>query len=406
MILGIAEIIIGGMIFDWLARRTKAPGLLGLLLLGILFGPFALNLIEPGIYKVAAEMRMVALVVILFRAGFEMNRKSLQQVGTRAFLIAFIPCLCEIAVITLVAPLLLPLSTHEAAMLGAVLAAVSPAVIVPYMVKFSREKLGTDKGIPTLVLAGAACDDAVAIVLCSALTAAYAGTSVNTWTKLGSIPVSIITGVAAGVGVGYLLYQFFKLTNPRATKRLLTILALAIMLISAQQYIENWIPYSALMTILTSGVIIYEMNAKVAREISDKLAKLWIFAQLLLFVLVGAQVDVKIAWGAGLTGCTVIFIGLTARSVAVFLCLVGSQFNKKERLFVALSYLPKATVQAAIGAVPLTAMAAAKMDTEPGELILAVAVLSIITTAPLGAFLINAGGKRLLNKGLPTQKSE
>ena len=398
MILGIAEIIIGGMIFDWLARRTKAPGLLGLLLLGILFGPFALNLIEPGIYKVASDLRMVALVVILFRAGFEMNRKSLQKVGSQAIMIAFIPCLCEIGTVTLVAPLLLPLSTLEAAMLGSVLAAVSPAVVVPYMIKFSREGLGTNKGIPTLVLAGAACDDAVAIVLCSALTAVYTGTTVNTWVKIGSIPISIFTGIVTGLAVGYLLYRFFKLANPRATKRLLTILALAIILISAQQHIENWIPYSALMTILTIGIIIYEVDARAAREISDKLGKLWIFAQLLLFVLVGAQVDLNVAWGAGLAGCAVIFIGLSGRTAAVFLCLAGSQFNKKERLFVALSYLPKATVQAAIGAAPLAAMAVAKMDTGPGELILAIAVLSIITTAPLGAFLINAGGKRLLTK--------
>ncbi len=396
MILGIAEIIIGGMIFEWMARRTRLPGLLGLLLLGIIFGQFALDLIDPGIYAVASELRMVALVVILFRAGFEMNRKSLQQVGGRAFLLAFIPCLSEILLITLAAPLLLPLSTHEAAMLGAILAAVSPAVVVPYMIKFSREGLGTAKGIPTLILAGAACDDAVAIVLCSALTAAYTGSAVNTWTKVGSIPLSIITGVAAGVGVGYLLYQFFKRTNPRATKRLLTLLALAIMLISAQQHIENWLPYSALMTVLTIGIIIYEMDAGVAGEIADKLGKLWIFAQLLLFVLVGAQVDIKLAWTAGAAGCAVIFIGLLARSAAVFACLAGSHLNRKERLFVAISYLPKATVQAAIGAVPLSAMLLAKMDTGPGELILAIAVLSIITTAPLGAFLINASGRRLL----------
>jgi len=397
MILGIAEIIIGGMLFEWLARRTRAPGLLGLLLLGIIFGQFALNLIDPEIYTVASELRMVALVVILYRAGFEMNRRALQQVGTRAVLIAFIPCLCEIALITLAAPLLLPLSTHEAAMLGAILAAVSPAVVVPYMIQFSREGIGTAKGIPTLVLAGAACDDAVAIVLCSALTAAYTGSTVSTWARVGSIPLSIITGVATGLGVGYLLYQFFKRTNPRATKRLLTLLALAIMLISAQQHIENWLPYSALMTVLTIGIIIYEMDVRVANEISDKLSKLWIFAQLLLFVLVGAQVDIRLVWTAGVSGCAVIFIGLLARSAGVFLCLTGSHFNRKERLFIAISYLPKATVQAAIGAVPLTAMLAAGMDTAPGELILAVAVLSIITTAPLGAFLINQSGRRLLH---------
>lgn len=401
MILGIAEIVLGGMAFDWLARKLKAPGLLGLLLLGLLVGPFALNLLDPGIYTVAADLRLVALVVILFRAGFEMNRQALAKVGARAVLMAFVPCLCETAAVMFLAPFFLPLSTHEAAMLGAVLAAVSPAVIVPYMLQFSRERRGTEKGIPTLVLAGASCDDAVAIVLCTTLAAAYTGQAVNVAAVATAIPVSVTTGIVSGLVMGYALHRFFKWTDPRATKRLLILLAVAILLTKAQALVETVVPYSALMAIMAIGVMIYELEIRAANEMSEKLGKLWIFAQLLLFVLVGAQVNVKLAWSVGLAGGAVILIGLLGRSLGVCFCLLRSGLNRKERLFVALAYVPKATVQAAVGAVPLTAMAAAGLNTAPGEMILAVAVLSILLTAPAGAFLIGWGGKRLLTCETP-----
>ena len=399
MILGIAEILLAGMAFDWLARRLRAPGLLGLLLLGLLAGPFALNLLDPGIYTVASDFRLVALVVILFRAGFEMNRQQLARVGARAVLMSCVPCLCETAVVTCVAPLLLPLTTHEAAILGAVLAAVSPAVIVPYMIQFNREARGTDKGIPTLVLAGASCDDAVAIVLCTTLTAAYVGHSADLAARLATIPVSVVTGVLSGLALGYALHRFFKATDPRATKRLLILLALAILLTKAQPWVERFVPYSALMAVMAIGIMIYELEVRAAAEISEKLGKVWIFAQLLLFVLVGAQVDARLAWSVGLAGLGVIFAGLAGRSLGVFLCLVRSNLTARERLFVALAYIPKATVQAAIGAAPLAAMGAAGMGTAPGSVILAVAVLSILVTAPLGAGLISFGGRRLLNVG-------
>ncbi len=397
MILGIAVIVLCGMAFDWLARRVNAPGLIGLLLLGLLAGPFAFDLLPEGLYAVASDLRMLALVVILFRAGFEMNRKALAQVGPRAVLLSFVPCLCEALVVTCVAPMLLPLNTHEAAILGAVLAAVSPAVVVPYMVQFSREGRGTDKGIPTLVLAGASCDDAVAIVLCTSLTAAYVGGSVNIAMQLGRIPIAVITGIASGLAVGYALYRFFKQANPRATKRLLILLAGAVLLLNSQSVIDHWVPYSALITVLTVGVVIYELDVRAAGELSDKLAKVWVFAQLLLFVLVGAQVDVRLAWSAGGAGVAVVVAGLAGRSIGVFLCLLRSELTHRERLFVVFAYVPKATVQAAIGATPLAAMVAAGMDGTPGQLILAVAVLSILLTAPLGAFLIGLGGKRLLS---------
>lgn len=309
MILGIAEIILGGMAFEWLARKLKAPGLLGLLLLGLLAGPFAFNLIDPGIYAVATDLRLVALVVILFRAGFEMNRQQLARVGVRAALMAFIPCLCETAVVTCVASWLLPLTLPESAILGAVLAAVSPAVIVPYMIRFKQEGRGTDKGIPTLVLAGASCDDAVAIVLCGAFTVAYIGQPTGIATQIASIPVSVVTGVGIGLVLGYVVHRFFKTINPRATKRLLLLLALAILLTQVQPAIEAFVPYSALMSIMAIGIMIYELEEQAAWEMSVKLAKLWIFAQLLLFVLVGAQVDItlvrSVGWGSGGYFCRV-----------------------------------------------------------------------------------------------------
>ncbi len=396
MLLGIAEILLAGMAFDWLARRLKAPGLLGLLLLGLLAGPFALNLLDPGIYAVASDLRLVALVVILFRAGFEMNRKQLARVGARAVLLSFIPCLCETAAVALFAPLVLPLTLLEAAILGAVLAAVSPAVIVPYMIQFSREQRGTDKGIPTLVLAGSSCDDAVAIVLGAALTAAYVGDASRVLPHLASIPVSVTTGVLAGLALGFILHRFFQAVNPRATKRLLTLLALAVLLTKVQGAVEAYVPFSALMAVLAIGVMIYELEVRAATELSEKLGKLWIFAQLLLFVLVGAQVNLRVAGSVGLAGAATIGVGLVGRSVGVGLCLLRSELTRGERLFVALAYLPKATVQAAVGAAPLAAMSAAHLDTAPGETILAVAVLSILLTAPLGAALISLGGRRLL----------
>jgi NhaP-type Na+/H+ or K+/H+ antiporter len=396
MILGIAEVILAGMVFEWVANKLKAPGLLGLLLLGLVAGPFALNLIDPGLYAVGADLRIVALVVILFRAGFEMNRQQLAAVGVRAVLMSFVPCLCETAAVAFFAPLVLPLTFHEAALLGAVLAAVSPAVIVPYMIQFNREGRGTDKGIPTLILAGASCDDAVAIVLCTSFTAAYVGHASEITAQLATIPVSVLTGIGFGLAAGYGLHLLFKHANPRATKRLLVLLAVAIVLTQAQPWVEGYVPYSALMSIMAIGVMIYELEVRAAQEMSEKLGKLWIFAQLLLFVLVGAQVNVGLAWSVGLAGAGVILVGLVGRSLGVCLCLLSSNLTAKERLFVVFAYFPKATVQAAIGASPLVAMTAAGMSTAPGEVILAVAVLSILLTAPLGAALISFTGKRLL----------
>lgn len=397
MALGIAEIILLGLLADWLARKMRLPGLLGLLALGIMMGPCALGVINPSTQAVAADLRLIALVVILLRAGFEMSREALAKVGGRALLMAFLPCFCEVAAITLVAPAWLGLTRMESAILGGILAAVSPAVVVPLMIRFIQEGKGAERAVPTLVLAGASCDDAVAIVLSGAFIALYTGGDANLVQGLLSVPVSVITGALTGLAGGFLFYHFFKRFNPRATKRVMIILGCSILLLHAQKYIETVIPFSALIAIMGIGFIILEICGETARELSLKLGKIWIFAQLLLFVLIGAQVNLPVACQSGLAGAGVIAIGLAGRCCGVQICLIGSVFNRRERLFATLAYLPKATVQAAIGATPLLAMRQAGMPTGPGEIILAVAVLSIILTAPAGALLINWGGNYLLD---------
>ena len=396
MLIGIAFIILFGLIADWLVRKFKLPGLIGLLLMGIIIGPFGFDILKLDLLNVSYDLRVFALIVILLRAGFELSREALAKVGVRAILLSFIPCILEVTFITYAAPFFLPLSRLEAAMLGSVLAAVSPAVVVPLMIKMIDEGRGIGKGIPTLVLAGASVDDAVAIVLCTSFIGMYVGKSVSIGRSLLNIPISVIIGIISGLIIGILLYHIFKKFNPRATKRILVIFALSIFLVILQKKIEHFIPFAALLAVMSIGFVILEKSELMAHEISAKLGKVWIFAQLLLFTLIGAQVKVPVALQAGFSGLLIIFIGLLGRSIAVQICLIKSHLNMKERLFVMISYLPKATVQAAIGGAPLAAMAAAGIAIASGELILAMAVLSILVTAPIGAILINWSGKFLL----------
>ncbi len=405
MIIGVAELILLGLLADWLARKLKLPGLIGLLLLGVVLGPYVFNLLNNEIQLVSHDLRLFALIVILLRAGLEMSRKALAKVGVRAVLMTFIPCLFEVLFVTLFAPIVLSFSYLEAAMLGSILAAVSPAVVVPLMISFIEDGRGAKHGAPTLVLAGSSGDDAVAIVLATSFIGLYVGQSVNFVWNILAIPLSIVVGVVVGLLLGYLLYLFFKRVNPRATKRTLLILGIAVFLLAFQDHFSGMIPFSALIAIMAMGFMILEKNEHFAHEISKKLGYIWIFAQLLLFALVGAQVNIPMAFHAGLWGALVILVGLLGRSIGVQLCLVKSHFNIKERVFVGVSYLPKATVQAAIGGTPLLAMTAAGMSSQPGELILAIAVLSILLTAPLGAVIIAKVGERFLDTLAPGEKS-
>lgn len=396
MAFSIAEMILLGLLIDWLFRKMRVPGLLGLLLLGVLFGPHVFNLMEPGFLEASADLRMMALIIILLRAGFELSRETLNKVGVQALLLSFVPGIMEGSTIAWLGPHLLPLTHLESAMLGFIVAAVSPAVVVPMMIGFIKRRMGAGKGIPTMVMAAASLDDVVAIIVFSSLLGFYMGATENVLMKVAGIPVSIITGIGAGLLVGWLLLKLFDRFNPRATKRTMVVVGLSILLVHLQQLLEGIVPFAALLAVMATGFIILEKREHMAHEISSKLGKIWIFASIMLFTLVGAQVDVSLAWKTGAAGLTLIACGLVARSIGVLLSLIGSPLSRGERLFAVVSYWPKATVQAAIGAVPLMAMRSAGMPTAPGNTILAVAVMSIVFTAPLGALAIKLVGEQVL----------
>ncbi|NQU38967.1 MAG: cation:proton antiporter [Lentisphaerae bacterium] len=401
MVVGLAGIILLGLLVDYCLRRIHVPGMIGLLVVGVVIGPYVLALLDPALLTVSADLRMIALIVILLRAGFALSTATLRRVWGRSALLACLPPLVEAGTITILGPLLLPLSTMESAMLGAILAAVSPAVVVTLMTDFMKRRKGTDQGLPTLLLAAAAMNDVVVIVIFGVLMGFYTGVQVHLVWQVVGIPLSILSGIGVGLGCGWGLYRLFHHFNPRATKRLLIVLGVAMALVALEPHLNSRIPFAALLAIMAMGTVILEKNETMAHEISAKLSKLWIFAEILLFTLVGAQVDIHVAMQAGLAGIALIAVGLLARSAGTYLCLLGSTFTQPERLFVVVAYLPKATVQAAIGGAPLLAMQAAGMGIAPGEVILAVAVLSIVLTAPGGAWLIARMGERILRDARP-----
>jgi NhaP-type Na+/H+ or K+/H+ antiporter len=396
MAVSIAEMILLGLLMDWAFRKLRMPGLLGMLLLGALFGPYVLNLMAPSFIDASADLRMMALIIILLRAGFELSRDALNRVGRQVLLLSFVPGVLEGCTIALLGPYFLPLTHLESAMLGFIIAAVSPAVVVPMMISFIERRMGAKKGIPTMVMAAASLDDVIAIVIFSVLLGFYTGTTDNLLMKAAGIPVSIIAGIGVGLLIGWLLLKLFDRFNPRATKRTMIVVGVSILLVNLQLLLEGIFPFAALLAVMATGFIILEKREHMAHEISAKLGKIWVFASIMLFTLVGAQVDISLAWNTGLAGLGLIVCGLTARSAGVLISLLGSPLNRAERLFAVVSYWPKATVQAAIGAVPLMAMQAGGMNTAPGQVILAVAVLSIVFTAPLGAVAIKLVGERAL----------
>ncbi len=397
----IAELVLVSLLAAWLLGKVRIPGLVGMLLAGVVFGPYVLGWLDPELLAVGQDLRLIALIVILLRAGFELSKSVLHRVGGRALVLAFVPAVVEVGAITLLGPPLLGLSVLASAVLGAVLAAVSPAVVVPLMIRFIQQRRGARKGIPTMVLAASSVDDVFVIVLYSVLIGFYTGSETNWAWKLAGIPISILLGVAVGVVAGVVLYHLFERFNPRATKRVLVVVAVSVLLFRLEHAVSAWVPFAALVAAMAIGVIILERRERMAHEISAKLGKVWILAEILLFTLVGAQVNLPVAWRAGLAGAGLIAAGLVARSLGTWLCLLGSDLNAGERLFVIVAYLPKATVQAAIGAGPLIEMRAAGMPVGPGEVILAVAVLSIVLTAPTGAWAIALLGPRTLQVGPP-----
>ena len=392
MALSLALIILFGLTADYLFTRMRLPGLIGMLVTGILLGPHMFDLIKPDLLRVSSDFRMIALVVILLRAGLETKRDTLNRVGSTAITMSCLPAIFEGIAVMFAANMLLGISFIEAAILGSIVAAVSPAVVVPLMVNFIERGKGTEKGIPTLILAASAIDDVFVIVIFSVLLGIYAGGTTSIALSLLQIPFSIILGILTGTTAGLIVYRVFVKYRPRATKKSLVLIGISIILVWFEGVIQSFIHISALIGIMTIGFIILEKSEPMAHIISKKLGKVWIFAEILLFVLVGAQVNINVAWEAGLTGALVILIGLIFRSIGTYISVMGTDLNFNEKMFCVVAYIPKATVQAAIGAVPLAA------GVESGEIILAVAVLSIILTAPVGAIGIKFAGERVLKE--------
>ena len=392
MAVSLAFIVLVGLLADAAFKRLRMPGLVGMLFVGILVGPHLLNLLGSDIMNVSGDFRKIALIVILLRAGLELRRDTLRKVGAYALSMSSIPAVFEIVAITFLAPPLLGLTYLEAAILGSILGAVSPAVVVPLMIDFMERGKGADKGIPTLILGASAIDDVFVIVIFTALLGVYGGSDINWAMQLAEIPIAIVLGVVVGLAVGYLLYKLFARYDLRPPRRTIIVMSAAIALTWLEEIVHNIVPVSALLGVMAIGFILLEKQEAIAHIISGKLKRLWVFAELLLFVLVGAQVDVKVAVAAGISGSIVIGGGLVARSIGTYISLAGSGFTRNEKLFAVVSFIPKATVQAAIGAVPLAAGVAG------GEIILAVAVMSILITAPLGAVGIKFLGERILSE--------
>lgn len=393
MAFSLALIIILGLGADYLFKRIKLPGLIGMLVIGVMVGPYVLNFMSPEMMKVSGDFRKIALIVILLRAGFELRRDALNRVGRAAVIMSAVPAIFEIIGVVLVAPKLLHITYLEATILGCILGAVSPAVVVPLMIDFMDKGRGSKKGIPTLVLGASSLDDVFVIVLFTVFLGMYGGEQSNIFLQLTDIPISIVLGIIIGLIPGYFLYRLFTKYDWRPPKRTLMVMGVAILLTWLESVLEGHVPVAGLLGVMAIGFIILEKSEPIAHIISQKLKKLWIFAELLLFVLVGAQVNIHVAWNAGFAGAVVILVGLVFRSVGTYVSLFGTPYDWKEKLFCVVAYVPKATVQAAIGAVPLAAGVAG------GEVILAVAVLSILITAPLGAIGIKIFGERILDYG-------
>lgn len=391
MLISIAYILILGMFTGWICRSLRLPSLTGMIITGILLGPHLLNLIDNSILNVSSDLRRIALIIILMRAGLSLDLNDLKKVGRPAVLMCFVPACFEILGMILLAPKLLGISILEAAIMGAVVGAVSPAVIVPKMLKLMAEGYGAEKSIPQLLLAGASVDDVFVIVMFSAFTGLAQGNTVSIQSFV-NIPISILLGVFIGVVIGYIMAKYFEKVHIRDTAKVIILLCTSFILVTLEDNFSNIIPFSSLLSIMSIGIALQKKREIVAVRLSSKFNKLWVASEILLFVLVGATVDIKYALSAGAMAMILIFGVLVFRMAGVFVCLLKTKLSKGERLFCAIGYTPKATVQAAIGGVPLA------MGLACGNTVLTVAVLAILITAPLGAFLIDLTYARLLTK--------
>ena len=391
MLLSISLILILGMFMGWICQKIKLPSLLGMLITGIVLGPYVLNLLDDSILGISAELRKIALIIILTRAGLGLDLSGLKKIGRPAVLMCFVPASFELIGMILLAPKLMGLTVLEAAIMGAVLAAVSPAVVVPRMVKLMDEGYGVNEGIPQLILAGASVDDVYVIVLFSTFVGMMQGEGASIL-KFVNIPISIFLGIAIGLLIGVLLAYFFKKMHIRDTSKVLIILSISFLLVVMEDKLSTPITFSALIAIMFIGIGLQKKRETVAKRLSVKYGKLWVAAEVFLFVLVGATVNIGYLGKVGVKALIVIIGALVFRMFGVFVCLLGTSLERKERLFTMLAYTPKATVQAAIGGIPLA------LGFTCGDLVLTVAVLAIVLTTPLGAFAIDLSYKKLLNR--------
>ena len=389
MLTSLSLVFLLGMLLSRAFQKIRLPGLLGMLVTGMILGPYALNMLDGSILGISADLRQIALIIILTRAGLSLDIQDLKKVGRPAVLMCFVPACFEIMGLILLAPRLLGISVLDAAIMGAVVGAVSPAVIVPKMLNLMEKGYGVKKSIPQLILAGASVDDVFVIVLFTAFTGLAQGGTFSPASIL-SIPVSIGTGIAAGGLAGILLALFFQKVHIRDSAKVVILLSISFLMIELENRLKGYVPFSGLLAVMSIGIALQKKRYEAAARLSVKYSKLWVAAEVLLFVLVGATVDISYAMKAGAAAVILIFGVLIFRMAGVFFCLLGTDINRKERLFCMIAYMPKATVQAAIGGVPLA------MGLGCGKIVLTVAVLAILITAPLGAFGVEQTYKRLL----------
>lgn len=397
MLTSLSFIFLVGLLMASVCKYFKLPSIIGMLLTGIILGPFVFNLFDSSILSISGDLRQMALIIILLKAGFSFNLRDLKKVGRPAIMMSFVPASFEILAFFLFAPYLLGITRIEAAVMGAVLGAVSPAVVVPRMVQLIETKYGTDKSIPQLIMAGASCDDIFVIVLFTTFVGMAQGSSINLMSFI-NIPVSIILGVILGATTGFFLSLFFEILYKknhyiRNSIKVIIILGISFLLMALEKWLNSIISISGLLAVVSMACMLKVKSIEfVSKRLSEKFGKLWLAAEILLFVLVGAAVDIRYTLNAGFLAVIMIFISLIFRAFGVFLCTLKTQLNIKERIFCIITYLPKATVQAAIGSVPLA------LGLPCGKLVLSVAVLAILITAPLGAFGIDKTYKVLLKK--------
>lgn len=397
MLTSLSLIFLVGLAMGAICQRLRLPRIIGMLVTGIVLGPYVLDFLDPSILSISAELRKMALIIILLKAGLSLDLKDLKKVGRSAILLSFVPATCEIIGYVLFAPLILKIGRIEAAVMGAVLAAVSPAVVVPRIVSLMEKKYGTEKAIPQMIMAGASCDDIFVIVLFTTFLGMAQGNSANIMDFV-NIPISIILGIILGAIVGYILYLFFETSYAhkhcvRNSMKVIIVLGVSFLLVAIEGWLEGKVSVSGLLAVVSMACVIkMKSTSFVSKRLSEKFGKLWLAAEVILFVLVGAAVDIRYTLSAGIAAVLMIFTALIFRACGVMICTIKTELTWQERLFCVIAYLPKATVQAAIGSVPLAAGLLC------GKMILSVAVLAIIITAPIGAFGIDNTYKKLLVK--------